>query len=57
MDRSAPAIATPTSATTSPNTPARISVAAVLLAPLPEKNSDRRMIAPNSATDADASTS
>ena len=57
MDLSTPAIATPTRATTSPNTPTRISVPVVLLEPLPEKNSDSRMIAPNSATEADASTS
>ena len=32
-------------------------VPVVLLEPLPEKNSDSRMMAPNSATEADASTS
>ena len=57
MDLWTPAIATPTRATTSPNTPTRISVPVVLLEPSPEKNSDSRMIAPNSATEADASTS
>jgi hypothetical protein len=37
--------------------PSRISVPAVLVEPLPEKNSDSRMIAPNSAIEAAAITS
>ena len=57
IERSKPAIARPTSTTTAPNKPSRISVPAVLLDPLPEKNSDSRMIAPKSAIEAAAITS
>jgi len=56
IDRSKAAIATPTETTTSPNTPTRISVPALLVEPLPEKNRDSRVIAPNSAIEAEAST-
>ena len=57
IECSTPAIARPTSATTSPKTASRISVPAVLVDPLPEKNTESRMIAPKSAIDAAAITS
>jgi len=57
IDRSALAIAAPTSTTTSAKMPSRISLPAVLVELLPEKNSDSRMIEPNSAIEAAAMTS
>src|SRR5689334_2551237 len=57
IECSTPTIASPTRRTTSAKIVNRISVPAVLLEPLPEKNTDSKMIAPKSAIEAAAITS